>query len=109
MAGRHYSSRKSISRGSICNVYKKSEPGINSLRTIAKSNMEIDIEVSEKLYLGMDFGTSGARYALIDDERSIRAEGKREYPLYMKERRRNSGLDHILENDSFGSFGRYSH
>ncbi|XP_009618616.1 D-ribulose kinase isoform X1 [Nicotiana tomentosiformis] len=44
-----------------------------------------DFESGKKLYLGMDFGTSGARYALIDNEGSIHAEGKREYPLYMKE------------------------
>lgn len=37
----------------------------------------------ERLYLGMDFGTSGARYALIDKHGTIHADGKREYPLYM--------------------------
>ncbi|XP_074275445.1 D-ribulose kinase isoform X2 [Silene latifolia] len=37
----------------------------------------------EKLYLGLDFGTSGARYALIDKHGLIKAEAKREYPLYM--------------------------
>lgn len=42
-----------------------------------------DFESGKKLYLGLDFGTSGARYALIDNEGSIHAEGKREYPLYM--------------------------
>ncbi|TYI99648.1 hypothetical protein E1A91_A13G031800v1 [Gossypium mustelinum] len=42
-------------------------------------------QASERLYLGMDFGTSGARYALIDKQRTIHAEGKREYPNYMKE------------------------
>lgn len=45
--------------------------------------MDVDVEVGEKLYLGMDFGTSGARYALINKEGEIHAEGKREYPLYM--------------------------
>ncbi|KAK4708764.1 hypothetical protein R3W88_029689 [Solanum pinnatisectum] len=44
-----------------------------------------DFEIGKKLYLGMDFGTSGARYSLIDGEGNIHAEGKREYPLYMKE------------------------
>ncbi|XP_023641006.1 uncharacterized protein LOC17889870 isoform X1 [Capsella rubella] len=39
----------------------------------------------EKLYLGMDFGTSGARFTVIDEEGGIRAEGKREYPPFMKE------------------------
>ncbi|KAL9671883.1 hypothetical protein QQ045_009456 [Rhodiola kirilowii] len=41
----------------------------------------------ERLYLGMDFGTSGARYALIDKYGAILADGKREYPLYMSEER----------------------
>ncbi|GFP85922.1 hypothetical protein PHJA_000736000 [Phtheirospermum japonicum] len=45
--------------------------------------MGVDHERGERLYLGMDFGTSGARFALIDKEGNIRAEGKREYPLYM--------------------------
>ncbi|KAK4342967.1 hypothetical protein RND71_038783 [Anisodus tanguticus] len=42
-------------------------------------------ENGKKLYLGMDFGTSGARYALIDHEGNIHAQGKRDYPLYMGE------------------------
>lgn len=37
----------------------------------------------KKLYLGMDFGTSGARYALIDHQGNTYAQGKRDYPLYM--------------------------
>lgn len=55
---------------------------MTSLRA-GKVNMDVDPEGLGKLYLGMDFGTSGARYALIDKEGKIRAEGKREYPLYM--------------------------
>ncbi|KAG5386863.1 hypothetical protein IGI04_038333 [Brassica rapa subsp. trilocularis] len=39
----------------------------------------------EKLYLGMDFGTSGARFTVIDEQGVIRAEGKREYPPFMRE------------------------
>ncbi|KAE8819400.1 Xylulose kinase [Hordeum vulgare] len=35
---------------------------------------------SRPLYLGIDFGTSGARYALIDKQGAIHAEGKRTYP-----------------------------
>ncbi|ONM20495.1 xylulose kinase-1 [Zea mays] len=31
------------------------------------------------LYLGIDFGTSGARYALIDEHGAIHSEGKRAY------------------------------
>ncbi|KAF9603657.1 hypothetical protein IFM89_037316 [Coptis chinensis] len=37
-------------------------------------------QLKEKLYLGMDFGTSGARYALIDKHGNIHSQGKREYP-----------------------------
>ncbi|MBA0602063.1 hypothetical protein Gorai_002259 [Gossypium raimondii] len=48
-------------------------------------NQEMGFQASERLYLGMDFGTSGARYALIDKQGTIHAEGKREYPNYMKE------------------------
>lgn len=35
---------------------------------------------SRTLYLGIDFGTSGARYALIDKQGAIHSEGKRTYP-----------------------------
>lgn len=34
----------------------------------------------QRLYLGIDFGTSGARYALIDDEGNLCSERKRAYP-----------------------------
>jgi hypothetical protein len=47
------------------------------------SNKESGILVGERLYLGMDFGTSGARYALIDKQGIIHSEGKREYPVFM--------------------------
>ncbi|XP_019056889.1 PREDICTED: uncharacterized protein LOC104804117 [Tarenaya hassleriana] len=40
---------------------------------------------AERLYLGMDFGTSGARFSVIDDRGGVRAEGKREYPRFMRE------------------------
>ncbi|KAJ6310738.1 hypothetical protein OIU76_015453 [Salix suchowensis] len=33
----------------------------------------------------MDFGTSGARYALIDKQGTIHSEGKREYPVLMND------------------------
>ncbi|KAM7479349.1 hypothetical protein LguiA_027562 [Lonicera macranthoides] len=49
----------------------------------SRTNAEVDLKVGERLYLGMDFGTSGARYALIDKEGTKLAEGKREYPLFM--------------------------
>lgn len=43
---------------------------------------EVGLQVGERLYLGMDFGTSGARFALIDKRGTIHAEGRREYPPY---------------------------
>ncbi|CAN0891373.1 D-ribulose kinase [Linum grandiflorum] len=39
----------------------------------------------ERLYLGMDFGTSGARYAIIDKQGTLHSQGKREYPIYKNE------------------------
>ncbi|OMO74376.1 hypothetical protein CCACVL1_16778 [Corchorus capsularis] len=52
-----------------------------------KENQEVGFQVGERLYLGMDFGTSGARYALIDKQGTIHAEGKREYPQFLREER----------------------
>ncbi|KAL0334684.1 UNVERIFIED_CONTAM: D-ribulose kinase [Sesamum radiatum] len=84
VTGDQYNARKLVSRPLISNALDKSERGPASLRA-GKVNMDVDLEVEERLYLGLDFGTSGARYALIDKEGKIRAEGKREYPLYMSE------------------------
>ncbi|KAL8543056.1 hypothetical protein ACS0TY_003799 [Phlomoides rotata] len=78
-AGDHYGARKLVSRISLSSSVDKAEPRTIRLRA-GTVNMEVKLE---RLYLGMDFGTSGARYALIDKEGKIRAEGKREYPLYM--------------------------
>ncbi|XP_010555266.1 PREDICTED: uncharacterized protein LOC104824797 isoform X2 [Tarenaya hassleriana] len=39
----------------------------------------------ERLYLGMDFGTSGTRFSVIDDQGGVRGEGKREYPNFMRD------------------------
>ncbi|KAG9442816.1 hypothetical protein H6P81_018670 [Aristolochia fimbriata] len=51
-------------------------------RSAAKMMVEGDegSEATRNLYLGMDFGTSGARYAVIDKQGTLHAEGKREYP-----------------------------
>ncbi|KAK1360230.1 hypothetical protein POM88_044704 [Heracleum sosnowskyi] len=43
------------------------------------------ITTGQVFFLGMDFGTSGARYTLIDKDGIIHAEQKREYPKYMEE------------------------
>lgn len=52
----------------------------------SKDEGDVPLEAGERLFLGMDFGTSGARYAVIDKDGTIRAEGKRDYPLYMVRR-----------------------
>lgn len=84
VTGNGYIVRKSISRASTYNALDKPEPRrITSLRAGKVQNMDVNLEEGTKLYLGMDFGTSGVRYALIDKEGVIHAEGKREYPLYM--------------------------
>ncbi|XP_057501016.1 D-ribulose kinase isoform X1 [Actinidia eriantha] len=78
----HHSSRKLILRtGILLGNADKAKTRIMTFGS-SKDKADIDLEVGERLYLGMDFGTSGARYALIDKEGAIRAEGKREYPLY---------------------------
>lgn len=51
-----------------------------SLRN-GNSNKQQQLQ-DEKLYLGLDFGTSGARFAVIDIGGTIQAEAKRHYPLY---------------------------
>ncbi|MED6134901.1 D-ribulose kinase [Stylosanthes scabra] len=53
------------------------------LRRQRAVSMSVGVEeASAKLYLGLDFGTSGARFAIIDKGGTIQAEAKREYPLY---------------------------
>lgn len=49
----------------------------------SKANEDVSLLDGKRLYLGMDFGTSGARYTLIDKDGIIHAEQKREYPKYM--------------------------
>lgn len=53
-----------------------------SLR-MSNSSSKDDVQVGERLYLGMDFGTSGARFALIDKDGTILSKGKKEYPKFM--------------------------
>ncbi|KAL3621286.1 D-ribulose kinase [Castilleja foliolosa] len=80
----HDNVRKLISRSSTYSAFD--EPVLTNTKLRAgKVNMDVNPQRGEKLYLGMDFGTSGARFALINKEGKICAEGKREYPLYMNE------------------------
>lgn len=57
---------------SVCNV---------GIKRPTKSRAMAFGSNQERLYLGMDFGTSGARFAVIDKEGTIHAQGKKEYPL----------------------------
>ncbi|KAL9252906.1 D-ribulose kinase-like protein [Drosera capensis] len=66
----------------------------NRVRSVSKSMCKLmpsrdeeikGVRVGGRLYLGLDFGTSGARFAVIDEGGGVRGEGKREYPVYMKE------------------------
>lgn len=78
----YYNSRNPIFKVLVYKVIGKPNQRMKALQNnIVRA--EVDLEVGKKLYLGMDFGTSGARYALIDKEGNVRAEGKREYPLLM--------------------------
>ncbi|KAH7575007.1 hypothetical protein JRO89_XS02G0034700 [Xanthoceras sorbifolium] len=66
-----------------CRIVNKRRPRSMSLMGSSKNGN--GGQVSVRLYLGMDFGTSGARFALIDKHGTIYSEAKREYPKYMGE------------------------
>ncbi|KAK6916619.1 Carbohydrate kinase, FGGY, N-terminal [Dillenia turbinata] len=76
------SSRNLISRNESLSIVNKSTSRTMTIRSCSE-NPIIGNQVGERLFLGLDFGTSGARYALVDKEGTIHAEGKREYPKYM--------------------------
>lgn len=85
-----YTSRKVFSEsglmyGAASRPIPISRPRPRTMTTLCskKEDPKVDLPVGERLYLGLDFGTSGARFALIDKQGTIHAEGKREYPLYM--------------------------
>ncbi|XP_071935392.1 D-ribulose kinase-like isoform X2 [Coffea arabica] len=73
-----------ISSGSVFTIghKSKSKQPMVTFRN-SKRDANADFEAGKRLYLGMDFGTSGARYALIDEEGNILAEGKRDYSSFM--------------------------
>ncbi|KAK7341437.1 hypothetical protein VNO80_24367 [Phaseolus coccineus] len=62
----------------LCNKVRKQRAASMSLGNQKNQNAE-----AARLYLGLDFGTSGARFAIIDKDGIIQAEAKREYPLYL--------------------------
>ncbi|KAG6653380.1 hypothetical protein CIPAW_05G072000 [Carya illinoinensis] len=77
----HRGSREAHSRTGLCNIASKPRPRA-MISATQEGNPEVGLQVGERLYLGMDFGTSGARFALIDKRGTIHAEGTREYPPY---------------------------
>ncbi|CAL0329261.1 unnamed protein product [Lupinus luteus] len=73
-------SSQKIGNGS-CNNARKTRAISMSVGNSKKEVMGV-VGSGERLYLGLDFGTSGARFAIIDVGGKIQAEAKREYPLY---------------------------
>ncbi|XP_027355354.1 D-ribulose kinase isoform X2 [Abrus precatorius] len=65
----------------LCNKVRKPKAVSMSLGNGNRNN-KIKNKAVERLYLGLDFGTSGARFAIIDEGGTIQAEAKKEYPLY---------------------------
>ncbi|KAK9064654.1 hypothetical protein SSX86_016036 [Deinandra increscens subsp. villosa] len=52
--------------------------GMRFQRSNCKAHLTTDVEDVAKLNLGIDFGTSAARYAIIDEEWVMHSEGKRD-------------------------------
>ncbi|XP_026449616.1 D-ribulose kinase-like isoform X3 [Papaver somniferum] len=71
---------------SIAKKFKATKMRTTSIVATASSinkegSQDHDVQqVTENLFLGMDFGTSGARYVIIDKQGIIYAERKRDYP-----------------------------
>lgn len=58
---------------------------------LSRQNPRAEDAVATPLFLGIDFGTSGARYALIDRQGAIHSEAKRAYaPVRISQ----NSLDH---------------
>lgn len=66
----------------LCNNNKVRKPRAVSM-SLRNGNNGVSVGAGERLYLGLDFGTSGARFAIIDKDGTIQTEAKREYPLYL--------------------------
>lgn len=62
-------------------MVSKPNPRVVAFKRGKDNNAVTDLQTGEKLYLGMDFGTSGARFAIIDKYGTIHAEGKKDYPV----------------------------
>ncbi|KAJ4716595.1 Xylulose kinase, partial [Melia azedarach] len=79
---------RSKSRKLMSETRHVNRPRPRNMNLTMRSSSKDDGQVNrERLYLGMDFGTSGARFALIDKHGTIHSEGKKEYPQFMSEQR----------------------
>ncbi|WCJ40914.1 D-ribulose kinase [Euphorbia peplus] len=54
-------------------------------RPLIMAHLNNKDDTAERLYLGMDFGTSGARFSLIDNQGIIHSQGNSDYPLFKSE------------------------
>ncbi|RWR81764.1 Carbohydrate kinase [Cinnamomum micranthum f. kanehirae] len=72
----------SFSRNGLCIMVNRMSVRMMALSGSRESSSSGE-QVGKPLYLGMDFGTSGARYVLIDKQGTVHAEGKREYPKFI--------------------------
>ncbi|KAJ8450923.1 hypothetical protein Cgig2_032548 [Carnegiea gigantea] len=75
--------RKKISGPLDRQIHRMRARSVSSSMGSLESGSIGDSNVKKRLYLGMDFGTSGARHALIDKQGQIQAQAKRQYPLYL--------------------------
>ncbi|KAK7312307.1 hypothetical protein VNO77_36075 [Canavalia gladiata] len=67
----------------VCYKVRKPKAVTMSLGNGNNEKEEVSVGTRGRLYLGLDFGTSGARFGIIDKSGTIQAEAKREYPLYL--------------------------
>ncbi|KAI9123793.1 hypothetical protein K1719_005093 [Acacia pycnantha] len=71
-----------VSGNRLCSTSRKRREIVMSLGS-NKERPEVVVQSGDQgLYLGLDFGTSGARFSAIDQNGTIQAEAKREYPWY---------------------------
>ncbi|XP_020263614.1 uncharacterized protein LOC109839549 isoform X2 [Asparagus officinalis] len=60
-------------------LFARTSIRMNCLKT-DQDNVDKHTQGTKRLYLGIDFGTSGARYVIIDSKGTIHSEKKRPYP-----------------------------
>ncbi|KAI9123994.1 hypothetical protein K1719_005294 [Acacia pycnantha] len=71
-----------VSGNRLCSTSRKRREIVMSLGS-NKERPEVVVQSGDQgLYLGLNFGTSGARFSAIDKNGTIQAEAQREYPWY---------------------------